>query len=111
MDKNKTVIQELMDNYGFNEGQARKKLAQVLFQGDDVFKRVTDLSGGEKARLSLLKILLDEPNFLILDEPTNHLDISSQEVVETFLEDFPGTIVLVSHDRYLLDKITQRTWN
>jgi ATP-binding cassette subfamily F protein 3 len=107
--KEKRVIDELVDNYGFNEGQARNRLAQVLFEGDDVFKKVSDLSGGEKARLSLLKIILDEPNFLILDEPTNHLDVSSQEVVENFLEDFPGTIFLVSHDRFLLDRVTLRT--
>ncbi|KJS85319.1 MAG: hypothetical protein JM58_09020 [Peptococcaceae bacterium BICA1-8] len=109
LDKNKRVIDEIMDNYALNEGQARNKLAQVLFQGDDVFKRVADLSGGEKGRLSILKIILDEPNFLILDEPTNHLDISSQEAVEDFLSDFPGTLLIVSHDRFLLDKITQRT--
>ncbi|NLT96115.1 MAG: ABC-F family ATP-binding cassette domain-containing protein [Clostridia bacterium] len=109
LDKEKRVIDEIMDSYGFNEGQARNKLAQVLFQGDDVYKKICDLSGGEKARLSFLKIILDEPNFLLLDEPTNHLDISSQEVVETFLEGFSGTILLVSHDRFLLDKVTERT--
>jgi len=109
LDKRKRVIDEIMDTFGLNEGQARNKLAQVLFQGDDVFKTVADLSGGEKARLSILKIILDEPNFLVLDEPTNHLDIISQEVVEEFLEDFSGTVLLVSHDRFLLDKVTQRT--
>ncbi|KJS22335.1 MAG: hypothetical protein VR72_06585 [Clostridiaceae bacterium BRH_c20a] len=109
LDKNKRVIDEIMDNYALNEGQARNKLAQVLFQDEDVFKKVADLSGGEKGRLSILKIILDEPNFLILDEPTNHLDISSQEAVEDFLSDFPGTLLIVSHDRFLLEKITQRT--
>lgn len=109
LDNRKKVIEEIMFNYNLSEGEARNKLAQVLFQGDDVFKQVGDLSGGEKARLSLLKIIMEQPNFLLLDEPTNHLDISSREIVESFLKDFPGTILLVSHDRYLLDTVTERT--
>lgn len=109
LDNRKKVIEEIMFNYNLSEGEARNKLAQVLFQGDDVFKQVGDLSGGEKARLSLLKIIMEQPNFLLLDEPTNHLDISSREIVESFLKDFPGTILLVSHDRYLLDIVTERT--
>lgn len=103
------VIDEIMLNFEMNENTARKMLSQVMFYGDDVFKTVGDLSGGEKGRLSLLKIILEKPNFLIMDEPTNHLDISSQEVVEEFFKEFPGTIFMVSHDRYLLDNITNRT--
>ncbi|MFZ7104286.1 MAG: ABC-F family ATP-binding cassette domain-containing protein [Peptococcaceae bacterium] len=103
------VIDELIYDTGLKENEARDRLAQVLFQGDDVYKKVADLSGGEKGRLSLLKLILSEPNFLVLDEPTNHLDISAKEIVEEFLEDFSGTILVVSHDRFLLDQITTRT--
>jgi len=109
LDNNNRVIDEIMFNFNIDENEARKKLAQVMFQDDDVFKSVGDLSGGEKGRLSLLKIILKKPNLLIMDEPTNHLDIASKEVVENFLNDFTGTVLLVSHDRYLLDEVTDRT--
>jgi ATP-binding cassette subfamily F protein 3 len=80
-----------------------------LFCGEDVFKKVESLSGGERAKLSLLKIMLSKPNFLILDEPTNHLDIVSREVLENALSDFDGTLLVVSHDRYSINKLATRT--
>lgn len=109
LNPNYKLIDEIVYNYDVKLNEARDLLAQVLFFGDDVEKYVRDLSGGEKARLALLKIILDEPNLLIMDEPTNHLDIQSKEIVEEFLQDFPGTVFMVSHDRYLLDAVTTRT--
>lgn len=106
--KNK-IIDEIVYQYDITLNEARDLLAQVLFFGEDVEKYIGDLSGGEKARVALLKIILDQPNLLIMDEPTNHLDISAKEIVETFLDEFPGTIFMVSHDRYLLDAICTRT--
>lgn len=103
------IIDEIVYQYDVTLNQARDLLAQVLFFGEDVEKRIRDLSGGEKARVALLKIILDEPNLLIMDEPTNHLDISSKEIVEQFLRQFPGTVFMVSHDRYFLDAICTRT--
>ena len=103
------VLDEIMLNFNMNEGEARDYLALVLFQGDDVLKRVSDLSGGEKGRLTLLKLIIEKPNLLIMDEPTNHLDILSKEIVEDILIDFPGTLLIVSHDRYFLDRVTERT--
>ena len=89
--KNK-IIDEIVYQYDITLNEARDLLAQVLFFGEDVEKYIGDLSGGEKARVALLKIILDQPNLLIMDEPTNHLDISAKEIVETFLDEFPGTI-------------------
>jgi len=89
-------------------GEIRSFLARFLFFGDDVFKRVSDLSGGEKGRLSLSKLVYSNANVLLLDEPTNHLDIPSREALEDALLEYPGTIVVVSHDRYFLDRITNR---
>ena len=106
--KNK-IIDEIVYQYDITLNEARDLLAQVLFFGEDVEKYIGDLSGGEKARVALLKIILDQPNLLIMDEPTNHLDISSKEIVETFLDEFSGTVFMVSHDRYLLDAICTRT--
>ncbi|MBR2009025.1 MAG: ATP-binding cassette domain-containing protein, partial [Peptococcaceae bacterium] len=106
--KNK-IIDEIVYQYDVTLNEARDLLAQVLFFGEDVEKRIGDLSGGEKARVALLKIILDEPNLLIMDEPTNHLDISAKEIVEEFLLAFPGTVFMVSHDRYLLDSVCTRT--
>ena len=103
------IIDEIVYQYDVTLHEARDLLAQVMFFGEDVEKRIGDLSGGEKARVALLKIILDKPNYLIMDEPTNHLDISSKEIVEQFLEEFPGTVFMVSHDRYLLDAICTRT--
>lgn len=104
-----TIINEIVYQYNVTLNEARDLLAQVLFFGEDVEKCIGDLSGGEKARVALLKIILEEPNLLLMDEPTNHLDIASKEIVEQFLNEFPGTIFMVSHDRYLLDAICTRT--
>ncbi|WP_042225416.1 ABC-F family ATP-binding cassette domain-containing protein [Oceanobacillus manasiensis] len=105
----KTVLQELWDDYPTeNEKDIRTILGNFLFSGDDVLKSVSTLSGGEKARLALAKLMMQKANLLILDEPTNHLDIDSKEVLEAALVDFPGTIVFVSHDRYFINKITDQ---
>jgi len=91
-------------------GEARAYLARFLFTGDDVFKTIDVLSGGQRSRLALARLSRREVNFLVLDEPTNHLDIESQEVLEAMLRDFPGTVLLVSHDRYLIDAIATQVW-
>ncbi len=109
LEPNRTILDEIIYNYDVTLHEARDLLAQVLFFGEDVQKYIRDLSGGEKARVALLKIILDEPNFLLMDEPSNHLDISSKEIVENFLQEFPGTVLMVSHDRYLLDAVCTRT--
>lgn len=106
---NKQVLHELWDEYPTStEKEIRTVLGNFLFSGDDVLKVVTDLSGGEKARLALAKLMMRKANFLILDEPTNHLDLDSKEVLESALVDFPGTILFVSHDRYFLNRIGTR---
>lgn len=105
----KTVLDELWDDYSLmDEKDIRTVLGNFLFRGEDVYKKVQDLSGGEKARLSLAKLMLQKANLLILDEPTNHLDILSREVLESSLMDYPGTILFVSHDRYFLNRIATR---
>lgn len=104
-----TVLDEIMNDFSYGEEEARSVLGRFMFRGDDVFKVIDSLSGGEQARLALLKLFLQGPNFLILDEPTNHLDIPTREVLEQALLEFGGTYLVVSHDRYFLDKITQRT--
>lgn len=109
LNPNNRIIDEIVYQYDVTLNEARDLLAQVLFFGEDVEKRIGDLSGGEKARVALLKIILDEPNLLIMDEPTNHLDIDAKEIVEQFLLEFPGTVFMVSHDRYLLDAVCTRT--
>ena len=103
------LLDELIFEYGFSEERARSYLGAFLFQGDDVYKLIGDLSGGEKARLAFLKLMLTGANFLVLDEPTNHLDIPAKEAVEEALMTFPGTFITVSHDRYFLDKVTNCT--
>ena len=103
-----TLIDEIASRFAFGEERARSLLGHFLFCGDDVFKRVGDLSGGERARLALLTLMLSGANVLLLDEPTNHLDIAAKEAVETALAVFPGTIIAVSHDRYFLDKVADR---
>ncbi|MEK4555866.1 ABC-F family ATP-binding cassette domain-containing protein [Jeotgalicoccus sp. FSL K6-3177] len=103
------VLEELWKEYPhMKESDVRKILGRFLFTQDEVLKQVNSLSGGEKARIQLAKLMLEENNLLILDEPTNHLDIDSKEVLETALENFPGTIIVVSHDRYFIDKIATR---
>ena len=90
--------------------EVRNFLAKFLFTGDDVFRRVSTLSGGERGRLALAKLSLSDANLLLLDEPTNHLDLPTQEVLESVLSNFPGTILLVSHDRYLIDSLATQIW-
>lgn len=102
------VIDEVRNMFNYGEGEARNILGMFLFRGDDVFKQVGMLSGGEKARLSLLCLFLERPNFLILDEPTNHLDIPTREIMEDAILAFGGTCLVVSHDRYFLDKTAGR---
>lgn len=104
-----TVVGELQDAYRlYSEPELRNILGRFLFRGEAVFLRVGDLSGGEKARLALLKLMMSGANVLVLDEPTNHLDIESKEVFEEALLDFPGTCIIVSHDRYFLNRIPTR---
>lgn len=104
-----TVLQELWDEWPMmNEKDVRSVLGRFLFTGEDVEKPVASLSGGEKARLSLAKLMLQKSNTLVLDEPTNHLDLDSKEVLENALDDFPGTILFVSHDRYFINRIATK---
>ena len=105
-----SVMDELLRHREMLPGEARSYLAPYLFREDDVFKPVSALSGGERARLALAILTLDGSNFLVLDEPTNHLDIPAQEALQDVLEDYPGTILLVSHDRYLIDRLGTQIW-
>jgi len=105
-----TVLDELLNAKEMDPGQARSYLAQYLFRGDDVFKPVSALSGGERSRLALAILALDGANFLLLDEPTNHLDLPAREILQQVLQDFKGTILLVSHDRYLIDQLASQIW-
>lgn len=105
----KTIFAEISDDYPSLTGtQIRNVLAAFLFTGDEVFKRIGDLSGGERGRVSLAKLMLSEANFLILDEPTNHLDITSKEILEKALNDYSGTVLYVSHDRYFINQTATR---
>ena len=104
----KTVLQEAMDATGFDAPDARDLLGSFLFSGDDVFKKVSSLSGGEKNRLSLAEIVVSDANFLLLDEPTNNLDIPAREALEEALLRYKGTIFFISHDRYFLRKLATR---
>ncbi len=107
-----TVLQEIWDDWPLmNEKDIRTLLGRFLFTGDDVGKPVQSLSGGEKARLSLAKLMLEKSNTLVLDEPTNHLDLDSKEVLENALDDFPGTILFVSHDRYFINRIATKVFD
>ena len=106
---NKTIFEEISDDYPtLTNTQIRNTLAAFQFTADDVFKLIRDLSGGEKGRVSLAKLMLSEANFLILDEPTNHLDITSKEILEQALNDYTGTILYVSHDRYFINQTASR---
>lgn len=105
----KTVFQEISDTYPtLTETEIRNMLAAFLFTGDDVFKQISSLSGGERGRVSLAKLMLSEANFLILDEPTNHLDIASKEILEDALLSYTGTVLYVSHDRYFINQTATR---
>ena len=107
----RTVLDEILyDDYGVDEPQARNYLGAFLFKGDEVYRQVGDLSGGEQARLAFLKLIMTGANFLVLDEPTNHLDIPAKEAVEEALLTFPGTFIVVSHDRYFLTKVASVVW-
>ena len=109
LDPDNTVIDEIYDTFRlYKESEIRAFLGRFMFKGDSVFTRVGDLSGGEKARLALLKLMMSGTNVLLLDEPTNHLDIDSREVFEDALLAYPGTVIAVSHDRYFLNKISTR---
>src|SRR5213080_384715 len=110
LDPSKTVLTELQDAFGLPEETLRTFLGRLLFSGDDAFKTIRSLSGGEKSRVALAKLMLDDAGLLLLDEPTNHLDIPAQEMLEEALQDFEGTIVFVSHDRYFIDAIATRLW-
>ena len=105
----KTIIDEIWDeNPKFDHYQIRSVLSQFMFIGDDIFKEISDLSGGEKGRLSLLKLMLSNANLLLMDEPTNHLDIDSKEVLEDAVLDYEGTLFVISHDRYFLNRVTSK---
>ena len=109
LDYEKTIIDEVWDIYPkMAQTEIRNALAVFLFKTDDVFKRISDLSGGEKARVALLKLMLSGANFLLLDEPTNHLDITSREALEQAFTNYDGTLFIVSHDRYFINKIADR---
>ncbi len=108
LDPENTVLDEILADRPMLPEQVRTYLGRFLFSGDEVFKRVAMLSGGERQRLSLAKLLLDEPNLLLLDEPTNHLDIPSREALEAALREFTGTMIVATHDRYLLERLATR---
>ena len=110
LDPKKTVLEELMYHFVLSEEEARNICGGFLFTEDDVYKEISSLSGGEKARVAFMKLMLEKPNFLILDEPTNHLDIYSREILSESLEDYTGTILVVSHDRNFLDYVVNNIY-
>jgi ATP-binding cassette subfamily F protein 3 len=105
-----TVLEEFQRHKDMDEESARRHLAAYLFRGEDVFKPIDGLSGGERARLVMALLALEGANFLVLDEPTNHLDIPAREALQEVLEEYNGTILLVSHDRYLINRLATRVW-
>lgn len=108
---NNTVLDEIWDEYPkLTHTEIRSLLARFLFIGDDIYKENSSLSGGEKSRLSLLKLMLSKTNLLLMDEPTNHLDIDSKEVLEDAISNYDGTVMVISHDRYFLNKVTDKIW-
>ena len=110
LDPQQTLMENFLSEYGFTDEHTRAMLGGMLFHGDDVFKEIGTLSGGQKARLVLLKLVLDGANCLVLDEPTNHLDIMARETVEAALTAFDGTVLVVSHDRYFVNEVANRIW-
>ena len=106
-----TILEYFLENHGGSETEARTFLAKYMFYGENVFKRLKELSGGERVRLLIAKLVIKQTNFLILDEPTNHLDISTRELLEENLKEYKGTILFVSHDRYFANKIAEREIN
>lgn len=106
-----TIFDFFSKEYNKSQTEIRTYLAKYMFFGNNVFKRLEELSGGERVRLLLAKLVIKETNFLILDEPTNHLDISTRELLEENLKEYEGTILFVSHDRYFASKITEREIN
>jgi ATP-binding cassette subfamily F protein 3 len=110
LDPDSSVLDELLRSHEMDPERARSHLAQYLFRGEDVFKQVSALSGGERGRLALAILALSGANFLLLDEPTNHLDLPAREVLQQVLQDYTGTILLVSHDRYLVDQLASQIW-
>lgn len=111
LDPNKTIIDEVWDTFpNMTTTEVRNALASFLFTGDDVFKEISNLSGGEKCRINLLKLMLSKANFLLLDEPTNHLDIVSREALEDALLNYDGTVLVISHDRYFLNKVIDKIY-
>ena len=104
------MLEEIQRTKPLGEEEGRNYLGQFLFSGDDVFKTVSVLSGGEKSRVALAKLILEESNVLVLDEPTNHLDIASREALQRVLSGFTGTLLFVSHDRYLIDRLAAELW-
>lgn len=110
-DENRTILEEFKNMLNLTEGEARGRLARFLFYKDSVYKRLSGLSGGEKARLRLAELMYSDINLFILDEPTNHLDIDTRESLEAALESFDGTVVFISHDRYFINKLSDRLYN
>jgi ATP-binding cassette subfamily F protein 3 len=109
-DEKKTVLDYFREEAGMEEGEARSRLARYLFYGADVFKSVNQLSGGESTRLRLALLVLRKPNLLMLDEPTNHMDIASREALEEALEEYPGTLLAITHDRYFINRLAGKIW-
>ena len=110
LDPDETVLDAILDVQNLPIGQARNFLGQFLFTGDDVFRNIGTLSGGQRSRVALARLTLQGANFLLLDEPTNHLDIDTQEILEEVLRQFPGTILLVTHDRYIVQALATHIW-
>src|SRR5258707_3841855 len=110
LNPNRTVVDEIRQMSTLSEDGARSFLARFLFSGDDVFKPIGALSGGERSRVALAKLTLRGSNFLVLDEPTNHLDLQSRQFLEEVLGEFEGTLLFVSHDRYFIDRLATKGW-
>ena len=109
LDETKTIFQEIADTYPtMDNGRIRTVLAAFVFTGDDIYKTISTLSGGEKGRISLAKIMLSNANVLLLDEPTNHLDMYSKEILEDAINQYEGTVIYISHDRYFINRTAQK---